>query len=329
MVDRLGGSPDGAAGGNRRIEYAVRSDLRGKFTIGPLSVRLADPFGMVELDRRFTSTSTLVVTPRVVALPTVTLNGVWTGAGDNRPRAFASGSAEDVTVRDYRQGDELRRVHWRSSAKRGELMVRREEQPWQARATVLIDNRDCAHVGAGAASSLEYAVEAAASITSHLIRRGYHVRLVTASGDTGTLWHDQGSKVAETGTILEALAVLELDPNQRLDVRWLGDNSPGLVVGVFGALTAGDRSALTRVRHAATAGMAVVLDTATWPVVALQPDSAQSDPARIQRNGSGTSPTIAILTGAGFRTTSAGPNDPLPQVWQRLAETTAARQGAS
>ena len=74
-------------------------------------------------------------------LPTIPLTGAWTGSGDNRPRAFATGSAEDVTVREYRRGDDLRRVHWRSSARTGELMVRREEQPWQSRATLFLDNR--------------------------------------------------------------------------------------------------------------------------------------------------------------------------------------------
>ena len=69
--------------------------------------------------------------------PSIPLGGAWTGSGDNRPRAFATGSAEDVTVREYRRGDDLRRVHWRSSARVGELMVRREEQPWQSRATAL------------------------------------------------------------------------------------------------------------------------------------------------------------------------------------------------
>ena len=73
--------------------------------------------------------------------PPIPLSGAWTGSGDNRPRAFASGSAEDVTVREYRQGDDLRRVHWRSSARVGDLMVRREEQPWQSRATLFLDNR--------------------------------------------------------------------------------------------------------------------------------------------------------------------------------------------
>ena len=123
-----------------------------------------------------------MVTPRVVPLPPVPLSGVWTGSGDNRPRAFASGSAEDVTVREYRRGDDLRRVHWRSSAHAGELMVRREEQPWQSRATLFVDNRKIAHRGTGAASSLEHAVSIAASVAVHLVQRGFSVRLVTAAG---------------------------------------------------------------------------------------------------------------------------------------------------
>ena len=129
-----------------------------------MKVRVSDPFGLVELGRAFHTTVPLTVTPRTVPLTQIPLGGAWTGSGDNRPRAFATGSAEDVTVREYRRGDELRRVHWRSSAKIGELMVRREEQPWQSRATLFFDNRLRAHRGQGIASSLEAAVSAAASI---------------------------------------------------------------------------------------------------------------------------------------------------------------------
>ena len=85
VVDRMGPR------WRRSVAYLVRSEVRGKFTVGPMKVRLSDPFGMVELDRTFTSTSTLVVTPRVLPLPVVPLSGAWTGSGDNRPRAFASG----------------------------------------------------------------------------------------------------------------------------------------------------------------------------------------------------------------------------------------------
>ncbi|MFC7643464.1 DUF58 domain-containing protein [Streptosporangium lutulentum] len=119
--------------GIREIDYRVRSDLRGRFTIGPLSIRISDPFGLVELTRSFTISDTLVVTPQVTALPHVRLSGEWTGGGDSRTRSVASAGDDDVAPREYRQGDDLRRVHWRSTARYGELMVRREEQQWQSR----------------------------------------------------------------------------------------------------------------------------------------------------------------------------------------------------
>ena len=107
-----------------------------------MTVRVSDPFGLVELGRVVPDHGPAHGRARAPSRsPTIPLGGAWTGSGDNRPRAFATGSAEDVTVREYRHGDDLRRVHWRSSARIGELMVRREEQPWQSRATLFLDNR--------------------------------------------------------------------------------------------------------------------------------------------------------------------------------------------
>ncbi|MBA2560262.1 MAG: DUF58 domain-containing protein, partial [Propionibacteriales bacterium] len=125
----------------RDMSYPVRSEVRGRYSIGPLTVRLSDPFGFVELTRAFSTETSLVVTPVVVPLPPVRLSGDWSGTGDNRPRAFAAAGTEDVTVREYRLGDDLRRIHWRSSARTDEIMVRREEQPYQSRATLVLDTR--------------------------------------------------------------------------------------------------------------------------------------------------------------------------------------------
>ena len=163
VVDRIG------FGWRHKLGYQIRSEIRGRFDIGPMRVTVADPFGLVELNRAFQSTVPFTVTPRVVPLPSTPLTGNATSSGDSRPRAFLGGSAEDVTVREYRRGDELRRVHWRSSARLGELMVRREEQPWQARATVFLDNRRSVHRGQGAGSSFEHAVVVAASVAVHLV----------------------------------------------------------------------------------------------------------------------------------------------------------------
>jgi hypothetical protein len=300
---------------NRSVSYTVRSEVRGRFDVGPMTVRLSDPFGLVNLERTFSSQSSLIVTPRVVPLPPVPLSGAWTGSGDNRPRAFTSGSAEDVTVREYRRGDDLRRVHWRSSAHAGGLMVRREEQPWQSRATLFLDNRRFAHRGLGAASSLEHAVSVAASVAVHLVQRGFTVRLVTAHdgdqhGHLGT-WHEHGEHSAEAAPLLEQLAVLGEAHTQHIDTRWLSESAhSGLLIAVLGDLAEHDGAALSRMRHSASGAMAVVLDVDAWAHGSSRAAAAGRQPGWVGRLGAN-----------GWRAVAAGPHDPLVAVWQELGST--------
>ncbi len=287
-----------------RVTYTVSSELRGRFELGPLSVRQTDPFGMVELGRSFQTTSAMTVTPRIVPLPPVSFGGVWSGSGDNRPRASSTGSAEDVTVREYRRGDDLRRVHWRSSARVGELMVRREEQPWQSRATLVLDNRASAHRGVGAASSLEAAVTAAASIAVHLSRRGFLVRLVTASGDSpAALWHARDDE-SNTGALLEALAVLAASPQVSLDAGWVADGGHGgLLIAILGAIGDTDTIPLRRIRSASPTALALTLDVTRW--------SPTGSPA--------LDPT-SLLTPQGWRVSRWGPGEPLETPWRGLGQ---------
>lgn len=295
-------------GWKQTVTYQVRSDVRGKFEIGPMSVRVTDPFGLVELGRTFRTTVPLTVTPRTVVLPQIPLGGAWTGSGDNRPRAFASGSAEDVTVREYRRGDDLRRVHWRSSARVGELMVRREEQPWQSRATLFLDNRTIAHRGHGIASSLEAAVSAAASIAVHLSHRGFAVRLVTATGeDPSSVWHLRDSDL-NTGPLLEALAVVQQVSQSRLDTGWLGEGAHGgLTVAVFGHVEVSDLPVLRRMQHQAGSALAIALDVQAWAGTATGTGATQ------------------ILGAQGWRSVALGPRDRFDAVWQELGHTSAQR----
>jgi uncharacterized protein (DUF58 family) len=293
-------------GWRRHASYQVRSDVRGKFEIGPMSVRVSDPFGLVELGRAFHTTVSLTVTPRTVPLPQIPLGGAWTGSGDNRPRAFATGSAEDVTVREYRRGDELRRVHWRSSAKMGELMVRREEQPWQSRATLFLDNRLRAHRGQGIASSLEAAVSAAASIAVHLSQRGFMVRFVTAAGeDPNNAWHYRDADL-NTAPLLEALAVVQPIQQPRIDTGWLAEASQGgLIVAVVGGLEDHDLPVLRRMHHHAAASLAMALDVDAWT-------------GTVRHTSGGATSTLAQQ---GWRAVRLSPRDRLETVWQELGRT--------
>jgi uncharacterized protein (DUF58 family) len=289
-------------GWRREVSYQIRSDVRGQFEIGPMTVRVSDPFGLVELGRSFHTTVPITVIPRTVPLPHVPLTGAWTGSGDNRPRAFAAGSAEDVTVRDYRQGDDLRRVHWRSSARTGELMVRREEQPWQSRATLFLDNRARCHRGQGVASSLEAAVSATASIAVHLSQRGFMVRLVTALGDDpSTSWHFRDAGL-NTGPLLESLAVVQAVDQSWLDTGWLADpHNGGLLVAVTGSVGDLDAPVFRRMLHHSTPALAVALDVEAW---GGRPESG---------------PATARLTSQGWRAVTFGPRDRLAAAWQDLA----------
>jgi len=288
-------------GWRRNVTYQIRSDVRGHFQIGPMSVRVSDPFGLVELGRSFRTTVPITVVPRTVPLPHVPLGGAWTGSGDNRPRAFAAGSAEDVTVREYRHGDDLRRVHWRSSARTGDLMVRREEQPWQSRATLFLDNRTRAHRGQGIASSLEAAVSATASIAVHLSQRGFTVRLVTATGDDPTTaWHFRDAEL-NTAPLLESLAVVEAVDQSWLETNWLADpQQGGLLVAVTGAIGDLDAPVFRRMLHHSMPALAVALDVEGWG----------------GRPGNG--PATPVLTAQGWRAVTLGPRDRLAAVWQDL-----------
>ncbi|MBB2746105.1 UNVERIFIED_ORG: uncharacterized protein (DUF58 family) [Microbispora rosea subsp. rosea] len=292
--------------GVREIDYKVSSDLRGRFPIGPLSVRIADPFGLVELTRSFTITDTLVVTPEVVPLPPVRLSGEHSGGGDSRTRSVAAAGDDDVAPREYRQGDDLRRVHWRSTARHGELMVRREEQELQSRGALLLDTRRHAHRGEGPRSSFEVAVSAAASIGVHLSAEGLALRLATDQGarhvvDTGQSW-----------SLLDTLAVIRQSTARSLEhgvgaLRQGGGE--GLIIAVLGALDPEEARALAQLRRSGVTAVAVLLDLASWDRASgngASWDAVADEKARAARS---------VLTGAGWRVLDLPAGASLAGVW--------------
>ena len=297
--------------GRREVSYTVRSDVRGRYPLGPLSIRLTDPFGMCELHRSFTARDTLVVTPLVSRLPMVQLAGEWAGSGESRARAIATAGEDDAATREYHQGDDLRRVHWRSTARLGQLMVRREEQPWQSRCTVLLDTRSIAHRGEGPASSFEWAVAAAASIGVHLVRHGYHVRLLTdTGGSVASVAHDPSGVGSDfEGALLDALAVIDTSGNETFrdaasSLRRGGGD--GLLVAVLGSVDAEQTSQLAQLRHGASAAVAVLLDSTTWTAM---PEGARAT-AQSAYDGS-----VRLLRVSGWRVIKAEVGDSLADLW--------------
>ncbi len=173
----------------RIVEYPLLGRVRGRFSTGPLRVRTSDPFGLVQLDRQFSATTQVMVTPRVVPLPALRTTGGAGSTGEARPHRIGVVGTDDALVREYRQGDDVRRIHWRSTARWGDLMVRREEQAWDPSASIVLDSRMSSHAGRGMNNSIEWAISAAASIALHFLDDGFSVEIYEADGPlriTGT-----------------------------------------------------------------------------------------------------------------------------------------------
>ncbi|GAB3959577.1 DUF58 domain-containing protein [Streptomyces sparsus] len=287
-------------GGRREVSYRVRSDLRGRYPLGPLQLRLTDPFGMVELTRSFTAYDTLTVIPRIEALPPVRLAGDSSGYGDGRQRSLALAGDDDMIPREYRHGDDLRRVHWRSTARYGELMVRREEQPQKARCTVLLDSRRAAWTGSGPDSPFEWAVSGAASVVTHLIERGYGVRLITDGGNPAPGLEGLTPDSSETaGLLMDTLAVVEHSGEPGLTKAYdaLSGGNEGLLIAFLGTLDEAQTATVARMRQRSPGGVAFV--------------------ARGQRAQEAENEQNNLLREAGWTVVPYSPGDPLPQLWQQ------------
>ena len=284
-------------GGHRELNYQIRSEARGKFTIGPLRVRVADAFGLVEISRSFSTTSTLVVTPRIFPLPRAAAQSSWLGDGDGGMRTISAIGEDDAAPRVYQDGDSLHRVHWKSTARYGELMVRREEHQWRNSASVFLDTRRSAHSGSGPASTFEFAVSAAASIGAHLSGEGFRARLITEAGEIAPRGTFQDS-------LLDMLAVIT--PSHAASFRTGTSalaSAGGQLIAVVGRLSADDASQLAASRRGNAPAMALLLAVSAWASDGISEDTAR---------------TAEILSAAGWRVAVASASTPLAAAWQQL-----------
>jgi uncharacterized protein (DUF58 family) len=307
-------------GGVRELTYTLRSDLRGKYEIGPLEIRIADSFGVVEVGRSFSSRTTLVVTPRIVPLSRAVVSSSWAGDGDGKTRTAAAAGEDDVIPRSYRNGDELRRVHWRSTARYGELMVRREEQRWRNRALLFLDTRRSSHFGTGMASSFEFAVSAAASVGVHVAREGLDGQLIT---DSGAL--DSGGAFEEI--LLDSLAVIKPSGNHDLSrgLAAMRGAEGGLIVAVCGTMSDDTAAQLAAARRDQCQGIALLLAVSSWaeqPSPGAGGNGGQADGPAIPRPQAvapqETRAAAAVLRAAGWRVVTIDASTPLALAWQRL-----------
>jgi uncharacterized protein (DUF58 family) len=174
--------PPLAAGAIARAAYRVPTRRRGRYRVGPLAIAVTDPFGVARRSEPSAGEAELVVRPRVhdIVAPVAVGSRISAEHEATAARAVVSDLGDEfVTLREYELGDDLRRVHWRSTARTGELMIRQDEARWRSRAAVVLDVQPGAHD----AASFEVAVEAAASVTARLARLRRRAEVITSAGE--------------------------------------------------------------------------------------------------------------------------------------------------
>jgi uncharacterized protein (DUF58 family) len=167
----------GRTGG--RVAYSVVPQARGRYPLGPLSVDVTDAFGMARQRLRFDLRDEVVVTPEIEDLASGVDPSTGPSFGAARARQLLRVGEEYFTMRQYQHGDDLRRLHWPSVARTGELMIRQDEATRRANGLVFLDQRRAA-VGQVRGAAFERAVSAAASVGVLLLRAGFQLRLATS-----------------------------------------------------------------------------------------------------------------------------------------------------
>ncbi len=249
----------------RAERYPVIGLERGRARVGPLTVTVADPFGTAASTRAFTATNPVLVTPRIVPLGPPGSSRAPGGRGDARVRSLSVRGDEDVLPREHRSGDDIRRIHWRATARTGELMVRREEQSWRSSLVIVLDTRASAHIGSGPSSSFEWAVSAAASIGLAYLRLGWRITVIGLHGRT-IAEATPGWTDAIEEALLEPLSDVRADLEPVSPAVGLDVEGSSAVIAVVGHLTDDVERALARPR----AGFAGCLALEPTPAAQLR-----------------------------------------------------------
>ncbi|MDQ4025875.1 MAG: DUF58 domain-containing protein [Actinomycetota bacterium] len=306
--------------GRRVASYELRPPRRGHYEVGPLTLTSTDPFGLARLVSAVAPKSSILVHPRIepLALPR--------DLGDRRSLAISAlrqpigAQGEDFyTLREYSEGDDLRKVHWPATAKRGRYMIRQEETPWHTRATVVFDDRAAAHDGIGDASSFERVIEATASLVDLYHRSGYTYRLAgAAAAGLGTA---KGS--SHFNRALDLLATVRTvgaphDSPDPLVARLLeiesGTAGEGTLAVVSGGLALDAAVAVTRCRRRFRQVIVVMFPAHRFGSMPTKARWA-AEQAVIE--------VVRLLGRSGVRTIVLGPEEPLLTGWDSLSRSAA------
>lgn len=297
-----------------RVAYQCRPLRRGRFRLDRLTVEATDLLGLAQRTTRLRADASVLVTPPVLPLSAARRQVSGTSGETPIPQTAISGP-DDVLVRDYQPRDDVRRIHWPSTARAGHLMVRREEQAWDPTAWVVLDSRSAAHGGAQVTSaSFEWLVTLAASVGAHLLDAGYVVSIADAGART---FSSRREHLQPRQAWLEHLVDSRLSPETGLGeaTRMVSRETSGhLVVALLATLDAADAAQLVDTADA-NGGWVLLLDDAA---------GTSRVPAGGGHTDGGLDQGLRILAAHGWSVARTAPGTDPSGAWQRLGVRAAA-----
>ncbi|TFB15692.1 DUF58 domain-containing protein [Microbacterium sp. 3H14] len=226
-----------------QLTYPITGVRRGVWPLGPLMLRTVDPFGLAQREQAFGETRSITVVPEVFALaPLAVRVGAAGGTAHTSSTRLGQGS-DNLSPRGYIPGDSMRRIHWRATAHRGQLMVRQEEEESSPDAVVVLD-RSAGRwdaPGADADPAFETAVSLCASAAVHLASEGYSVDVIDSAG---TLLGALRGHEDDRDGLLVALAMVAPRGEGRDLAALIGGTPPGPLVFITGRLDEEDAARL-------------------------------------------------------------------------------------
>lgn len=213
-----GGLPGRAVAlrGRQERSWLVRAPLtrRGHFRIEPLHIRTGDPFGFFEASATVGQGVSVVVYPRLEALPMWRLPSASLEGSHASPERTLQTTPLATTVRPYAPGDSMNRIHWRSTARHGEIQVKEFDLEQTADAWIILDLQRGIQAGRGEESTTEAAVRAAASIADKALAENRAVGMTVNAGRTAYLPADRGGRQHQK--VLQLLAAVDADSSTPL-----------------------------------------------------------------------------------------------------------------
>lgn len=290
-VDRIGADrveipvPVTAGHGRRTLRYPIPTHRRGRLRLGPITAERRDPLGLFCRAQRLTGDLTLWVHPVVHPVRPLPVGTVPDFEG-NRSQPDHGGTLSFASLREYQPGDDPRRIHWKTTARTGQLMVREQVDTTEPTTTIVLDTRSAAL----SQEEFEHAVEGAASIAYATTQAG-RPATVLIPGENAAVLAPPGAT-----SLLDRLAAAEQH----------GDGDPATLLLAIERATAG--------------GALVVITGAREPALLtkLGQQRRRFSPLAVMTVLAGSGEPLPARRQAGVTVVAAGSGADLAVAWDRM-----------